>query len=172
MTATGGGLTSLDIMVLVSMAVAGGFGFVRGFVTEVFLLAAWIAGIVAVRMFHAPMSDLLVGPVGTIAGASLLAVVIVFGVVFLAVRVAGSRLGQSTRGSLLGPFDRVLGLGFGLVKGLIAATLAFLMMGQMHSIVNGSRKPRPEWMTTSRTYDLLRASSTALVDAVEGARAR
>lgn len=169
---TGGGFTSLDIMVLVSMAVAGAFGVLRGFVAEVFLLAAWVAGIVAVRMFHAPMTDVLVGSVGTTAGASLLAVVMVFGIVFLAVRVAGNQLGKSTRGSLLGPFDRVLGLGFGMMKGLVAATLAFLVMMQVFTITNGSRTPPPNWMTSSRTYDLLRASSTALVNAVEGARAR
>lgn len=170
--ATGAGFTSLDIMVLVSMAVAGGFGIMRGFVAEVFLLAAWVAGIVAVKMFYAPMTDVLTGPVGTVAGASLLAVAITFGVVFLAVRVTGNRLGQSTRGSLLGPFDRVLGLGFGMVKGLLAATLAFLLMIQVYDLINGSRAPRPEWITTSRTYDLLRASSTAVVSAVEVARAR
>lgn len=172
MTAGGGGFTSLDIMVLVSMAVAGGFGAMRGFVAEVFLLAAWVAGIIAVRMFHAPMTEVLVGPVGTTAGASLLAMAVVFGLVVLAVRVAGSRLGASTRGSVLGPFDRVLGLGFGMVKGLLAATLAFLLMIQVYMIMNGSRAPRPDWLTSSRTYDLLWASSTALVSAVEGARAR
>ena len=168
--ATGAGFTSLDIMVLGSMAIAGGFGAMRGFVAEVFLLAAWVAGIVAVKMFHAPMTDVLVGPVGTTAGASLLAVALVFGVIFLAVRVIGSRLGQSTRGSLLGPFDRVLGLGFGMVKGLIAATLAFLLMLQVFTIMNGSRASRPEWMAESRTYDLLRASSNALIDAVVARR--
>ena len=166
------GLTSLDIMVLVSIAVAGGFGAMRGFVVEVFSLAAWIAGIVAVKLFHGTATEMLVTPVGTTGGASLLALALVFGIAFLAVRLTGNRLGASARGSLLGPFDRVLGLGFGMVKGLLAATLAFLLMGQVYDILNGRNAARPDWMQKSRTYDLLRASSTALVSAVEAGRAR
>ncbi len=166
------GFTSLDIMVLVSIAVAGGFGAMRGFVVEVFSLAAWIAGIVAVKLFHGMVTEMLVTPVGTTGGASLLALALVFGVTFLAVRLTGNRLGASARGSTLGPFDRVLGIGFGMVKGLLAATLAFLLMSQVYDIINGARAPRPDWMLKSRTHDLLRASSTALVSAVEAGRGR
>jgi membrane protein required for colicin V production len=166
------GFTSLDMMVLVSLAVAGGFGAMRGFVAEMFSLAAWVAGFVAVKFLHTPVADALTAPVGSSGGASILAVALLFGLTALAIRLIGNRLGQSTRGSMLGPFDRVLGLGFGLVKGLLAATLAFLLMGLVYDILNGARAPRPDWMTASRTYDLLRASSTALVDAVEAGRAR
>jgi membrane protein required for colicin V production len=167
----GAGFTSLDMMVLVSLAVAGGFGAMRGFVTEVFLLAAWIAGIVAVKLLHAMATAMLVKPVGSEGGASILAVTLVFGLTFLSIRLIGNRLGRSTRGSLLGPFDRVLGLGFGMIKGLLAATLAFLLMVQVYDIINGRDAARPDWMLKSRTYDLLRASSTALVSAVEAGRA-
>jgi len=167
----GAGFTSLDMMVLVSLAVAGCFGAMRGFVTEIFLLMAWIAGIVAVKMLHGVVTAMLVKPVGSEGGASILAVVLIFGLTFLTIRLIGNRMGRSARGSLLGPFDRLLGLGFGLVKGLLAATLAFLLMSQLYDFMNGRSAPRPEWMTASRTYDLLRASSTALISAVEAGRA-
>lgn len=168
----GAGFTSLDIMVLVSLAVAGGFGAMRGFVVEVFSLAAWIAGVVAVKLFHGTAAAMLVKPVGTEGGASILATTLVFGLTFLVIRLIGNKLGQSARDSFLGPFDRVLGLGFGMVKGLLAATLAFLLMGQVFDVMNGRNAPRPKWMLDSRTYDLLRASSTALVSAVEAGRAQ
>jgi membrane protein required for colicin V production len=167
----GAGFTALDMMVLVALAVAGGFGAMRGFVTEIFLLVAWIAGIVAVKMLHAAATAMLVKPVGSAGGASILAVALVFGLTFLTVRLIGNRLGRSTRGSLLGPVDRVLGLGFGMIKGLLAATLAFLLMTQLYDFMNGSGAPRPDWMVKSRTYDLLRASSSALISAVEASRA-
>ncbi|UVO53446.1 CvpA family protein [Sphingomonas sp. SUN039] len=169
---TGAGFTSLDMMVLVSLSVAGGFGAMRGFVGEVFSLAAWIAGIVAVKLLHGMAMPMLVKPVGSEGGASILAVALVFGLAFLAVKLLGSRLGHSARSSLLGLFDRVLGLGFGMVKGLLAATLAFLLMGQVYDILNGRNAARPDWMVKSRTYDLLRASSAALIGAVEAGRAR
>ncbi len=164
------GFTSLDMMVVVSLAVAGGFGAMRGFVAEVFSLAAWITGFVAVKLFHGTAADWLTAPVGSAGGASILATTLVFGAAFLAVRLAGKRLGNAMLGSLLGPFDRVLGLGFGMIKGLLASTLAFLLMSQVFDILNGASAPRPDWMTSSRTYDLLRASSRALIDAVEAGR--
>jgi membrane protein required for colicin V production len=100
----------------------------------------------------------------------VLAVVLVFGLTFMTIRLIGNRLGRSTRNSVLGPFDRVLGLGFGMVKGLIAATIAFLLMSQVYDVLYGRDALRPGWMTASRTYDLLRASSAALVSAVEAGR--
>jgi membrane protein required for colicin V production len=166
------GLTALDVMVLLSVGVSAAFGGLRGFVSEVFSLAAWFAGFVAVKLFQEPAAAFLVGPVGTWGGANVMSVALVFGIAFLAVRVIGNALGQRTRKSLLGPVDRVLGVGFGALKGLLAATLAFLLMTLVFDTINGAKAPRPEWMTKSRTYELLRASSVALVDAVEAGRGR
>lgn len=168
----GSGWTALDIMVLLSLGVAAVFGTMRGFLVEAFSLGAWIAGIFAVRFFHAPVAAALVKPVGTESGAALLALAIVFGAVYIGVRFAGRSLGQSARQSVLGPVDRVLGLGFGLLKGLLIATLAFLLMSLVFDILNGATAPRPLWMTQSHSYPLLRASSATLVDAVEASRKR
>ncbi len=46
------GLTGLDIIVL--LAIFGGaiFGLMRGFVTEVIALFAWVAAILALKLFH------------------------------------------------------------------------------------------------------------------------
>ena len=166
------GLTALDVMVLVSLAVAGIFGWTRGFVREIFSLAAWVAGFFAVKAFHVPASAILAGPVGTAGGAAVFAVVLCFGVAFLAVRLIGTQLGRSTRQSILNPVDRILGFGFGLLKGLFAATMAFLLMSLVFDTLNGAQAPRPSWMAQSRTYQLLKASSAALVGAIDAGRAR
>ena len=159
-------------MVLVSLAVAGLFGWTRGFVREIFSLAAWVAGFFAVKAFHVPASAVLLGPVGTAGGAAVLAVALCFGAAFAAVRLVGTQLGQTTRHSVLNPVDRVLGFGFGLLKGLFAATLAFLLMSLVFDALNRAQAPRPAWMAQSRTYQLLKASSAALVGAIEAGRKR
>lgn len=168
----GAGWTALDIMVLLAIGVGAAFGLMRGFLVEVFSLIAWAAGILAVKMFQAPVAVALARPIGTEGGASVLALALVFGIAFLGVRFAGRSLGQRARSSVLGPVDRALGLGFGALKGLLAATLAFLVMSLVFDTLNGRSAPRPGWMTRSRTYDLMRASSTALVDAVDAQRKR
>ena len=74
--------------------------------------------------FHAPVADALEGPVGT--GAWLLAFALVFGSVFILGKIASRRVGERVRKSVVGPLDRVLGAGFGALKGLIGATVLYL----------------------------------------------
>jgi membrane protein required for colicin V production len=165
-------LTALDILVLLTVGLGAALGFSRGFVSETVSLAAWVLAIIAVKALHTPVSAMLVGPVGTESGAAVLGFALVFGLTFLAVKMAGKALGTTTKGSLLGPFDRVLGLAFGALKGLIAATLVFLFVSLVFDTLNGGSAPRPAWMTESRTYPLLRASSASVVDFIEKRRAR
>lgn len=165
-------MTALDMMVLLSLGVGGAFGVMRGFTQEVFLLAAWVAGITAVKILYEPVTVMLTGPVGSAGGAAVLSTVLCFGAAFVATRLVGRSLGGAARQSILGPIDRVLGFGFGALKGLLIATVVFLLMTLVYDFFHGSSAPRPEWMTTSRTYTLLRASGEAVIGAVEAGRAR
>jgi membrane protein required for colicin V production len=162
------GLTALDIIVL--LLVGGGlvFGFLRGFVWEVLSLFAWVAAIIALKFFHDPVTVALEAPVGM--GASVLAFALVFGLVFLGGKLLARRIGAATRNSMVGPVDRVLGGGFGALKGLIAATLLYLAASLLYDTIWGATSERPEWMAQSRTYPLLNTSGRAIVDFVEDRR--
>ncbi len=78
-----------------------------------------------------------------------------------------SRCSPGSRRSVVGPVDRVLGGGFGVLKGLIGATLFFLLANLATDLVYGPEADRPEWMTSSQTFPLLNASGRAIVDWVE-----
>ena len=71
---------------------------------------------------------------------------------------------------MLGPFDRVLGAGFGALKGLLWVTLFFLLANLATDMTYGPQADRPDWMRNSRTYPLLNASGRAIVDFVEARR--
>jgi membrane protein required for colicin V production len=159
-------LTGLDILVLLIVAAAAIFGFLRGFVSETMSLAAWVLAILAVKFFHAPLAAALIDPIGSDTGASVLSFAVIFGLTFFIVRFIGDKLGAASRRSLLGPLDRLLGFGFGALKGIIVATLSFLFASLIFDTLHGAAQPRPAWMTESRTYPLLRASSAGLVDFV------
>ena len=163
-------MTALDIIVL--LLVGGGlvFGFMRGFIGEVLSLLAWVAGVVALKLFHEPASAALLGPVGTAAGAAVLAFALVFGIVFILGKLIAKRIGNATKKSVVGPVDRVLGAGFGALKGLIGATLLYLAASLFYDTVYGRFSERPEWMANSRTYPLLQASGQAVVGFVEQRR--
>ena len=130
-----GSLTALDIIVLV--LVGGGLvlGFMRGFIGEVLSLLAWVAAIVALKFLHTPATAMLAG-IGT--GAAVLAFVLVFGLVFVAGKLIARSIGTATRRSAVGPFDRLLGAGFGALKGLILATLLYLAAALVYDTIYGA----------------------------------
>jgi membrane protein required for colicin V production len=163
-------MTALDIIVLV--LVGGGIvlGARRGFVGEVLSLASWIVAIVALRLLHTPATDLLEGPIGTRAGAAVAAFFLVFGIVLLAGKLVARQVGGGVKRSVIGPIDRILGAGFGALKGLIGATLLYLAANLVYDTVYGRTATRPQWMATSRSYPLLYASGRAIINFVEWRR--
>ncbi len=160
-------MTALDIFVILLLGGSAMVGFVRGFAHEVLALFAWVAAILALKFLHAPLAERLVAPVGNDTGAAAVAFALLFLPTYIAVKLFARAVGGRARRSVLGPIDRVLGGGFGMVKGLIGATLFFLLAHLATDMVYGPAAERPEWMVSSRTYPLLNATSKAVVDWVE-----
>ncbi|NJM51471.1 MAG: CvpA family protein [Sphingomonadales bacterium] len=155
-------MTALDIIVLFLLGAGAIFGFMRGFVQEALSLIAWVLIIAAIRLLHGPVTGWLTDPVGTEAGAAVLAFLAIVISSYALGKLIAKSVGSKTRQSVLGPVDRVLGFGFGLLKGLIGATLIFLLLVMGYETIFGGDAERPDWMTQSRTYPLLNASGEAM----------
>jgi membrane protein required for colicin V production len=165
-------MTGLDIVVLTLVALGALLGFRRGFVAEALSLVAWAAAILAVKFGHGAAYDLLHGFMSSPSGASVLAAVLLFFIVFIGVKIVAQQLGDRTRRSILGPVDRMLGLGFGVLKGLLGATLLFMAAAFASDMIRAEGQPRPDWMVEARSYPLLRAGSDGIVDLVQKQRRR
>ena len=163
-------MSALDIFVILLLGGGAMIGLVRGFVQEVLSLAAWVVAVVMLKLFHEQLWSGMSGFVGTSAGAAVLAFAILFVPSFILVKLLARTLGRRSRKSVLEPIDRVLGGGFGMLKGLIGATLFFLFANLTTDMIYGAEAERPAWMTNSRTYPLLNASGRAIVDWVETRR--
>ena len=163
-------MSALDIFVILLLGGGALIGFVRGFVHETLSLLAWIAAIAMLKLFHGQLTEGLAGSGTDGAGAAVLAFALLFIPTFVLVKLLARSLGGRTRKSVLGPVDRFLGGGFGILKGLLGATLFFLLANLATDLVYGPEADRPEWMTSSRTYPLLNASGRAIVDWVEARR--
>jgi len=165
-------MTALDVFVFLLLIGGAAVGFVRGFVHEVISILAWIVGIAMLKLFHTQLwtgleNSFHMSP----AAGAVLAFALLFVPSFLLVKLLARALGGRTRRSpVLGRFDRTLGAGFGLLKGLLGATLFFLLANLATDLVYGPQADRPQWMTRSRTYPLLNASGRAIVDWVEARR--
>ncbi|MBA4747231.1 MAG: CvpA family protein [Sphingopyxis sp.] len=164
-------MTSLDMAVLLMVGGGAILGFLRGLVQEVTSLIAWVAAIAAVYFLHSPTTQLLSGQVGTPGAAALLAYTLLFGVVFLLGKWGSRAMGHRARASIVGGIDRGLGAGFGAVKGLLVATLLFMLATLIYDLGFGGDAPRPAWMSDSRTYPALSATASALSGVIAERRA-
>ncbi|MEO0033279.1 MAG: hypothetical protein RIS94_3037 [Pseudomonadota bacterium] len=155
-------MTGFDYVVFLVVAVCAVGGFFRGFVEEVLALAAWCIALLAVHYLHEPLTLWLEPHLSTETGAGILAFVLLMMGPYLVTRYIARQFGEASRNSVLGPIDRVLGFGFGAVKGFVVMVLAFSLVVFAYDVVWGV-KGRPTWITLGRTYPFLNAASEELL---------
>jgi membrane protein required for colicin V production len=134
-------------------------GFARGFVQEVLALAAWVFAVIAIRYLHEPLSAYFLPLIGTESGAGIFAFAVLLLVPYAAFKLIAGWLGSKSRSSVLGPIDRVLGFGFGAVKGMIIVVIGFSIVVLGFDLVS----ERPQWITQARTYPFVNAASEEMV---------
>ena len=162
-------MNAFDIIVLLIVGVAAIGGFIRGFVQEVLSLASWVVAILAIRYLHTDLTALIYAQFDSSVGASLLAFVILLLIPYVAMRLIAQHAGKTARESILGPVDRVLGFGFGAVKGTIIVVMAFSLIALGYDTVWG-QSGRPDWISNARTYPFINASADAMVLLIEERR--
>ncbi|MCB9948441.1 MAG: CvpA family protein [Rhodospirillaceae bacterium] len=117
-----------DIAVIAIILLSGLLAFFRGFVREALSIAGWIgAAYVAVLAFpqvrpwvgQYVSSDLAAD--GITLGAVFIVALIVFGIV-------GNLIARLVRGTTLSAVDRSLGFLFGLLRGVVLVSLAYLVV--------------------------------------------
>lgn len=163
-------MSAFDLLVLLIVGIAAVGGFLRGFVQEVLSLAAWVLAVLAIRYLHTDLYEFILGDVGGETTSGLLAFALLMLIPYAAMKLIAGRLGEASRKSMLGPIDRVLGFGFGALKGMIVATLAFSVLVLGYDTIWGV-KGRPDWMSTARTYPVINAASKDMVELIAERRA-
>ena len=158
-------MEAFDIIVLLIVGVTAITGFMRGFVQEVLALVAWILAVLAIYYFHALLAEGLAHYVASETGAAILAFALLMLVPYAVVKFASKWVGDASRNSVLGPIDRLLGFGFGAIKGIIIVVLGFSVLVLGYDTVWGA-KGRPDWISLSRSYPFINAASNELVDMV------
>jgi len=155
-------MTGFDIAILLLVGVMAITGFMRGFVEEMLALAAWVVALFALRFLHEPVTAFLLPHIRTTSGAGVLAFALLMLVPYAMVKLLASKMGAASKASFLGPIDRVLGFGFGAIKGMIIAVLAFSVLVLGFDTVWGAGG-RPVWITQARTYPFIDSASKGLL---------
>jgi membrane protein required for colicin V production len=114
----------IDWVIIVLIAVSTLISLKRGFVKEALSLVTWVAAFILARTFHPQMQSLLESTVET----PLVRLVAAFAILFFGTLIVGAiinnMIGHLVRATGLSATDRVLGMGFGLLRGVVVVIVA------------------------------------------------
>ncbi|NNF93522.1 MAG: CvpA family protein, partial [Altererythrobacter sp.] len=118
-----------------------------------------------------PFTEILLEYLDVEPTTSILAFALLLLIPYAAMKVIANNAGEASRGSIMGPIDRVLGFGFGVVKGALIMVFAFSLIALGFDSMWGY-KGRPVWITTARTYPVIDSASSDLVNVIAERRER
>lgn len=130
MTETGAYAWTLpDLILLVGLGLSMVVGAWRGLVKEMLSLAGWGVSYFSAQWFGAPMGETLpIGQPGQRLNV-LAGMIVVFVLAWLGWALISWAITQVVRASPLSAPDRVLGAGFGLMRGVVVALVVVTLVG-------------------------------------------
>lgn len=122
-----GSLIWIDWVIIALITISTLISLKRGFVREALSLVTWVAAFIIARTFHPQMQSLLAGTVET----PMVRMVAAFAILFIGTLIVGAiinnLIGHLVRATGLSATDRVLGMGFGLLRGLVVVIVAIAL---------------------------------------------
>ena len=153
------GFNLIDLIVVTVILLSGIFALARGFVKEVFSIASWVGAVFATLYGFQPASALA----RQFIGAPLIADAVAGGTVFLltlfVLSFISSFIANRVRGSAVGSVDRSLGFVFGLLRGFVLLSIAYLAL-------SWALPPddQPKWVRAAKTMPLLERGAGLIAD--------
>lgn len=149
-------MTGYDVFVILVILASGAAGWFRGGMRELTaLLSFFLAALLALISlpWTAPIGRSLVNP--DWAG-SILAVGLVFLVLYFGLRFAGSALSKGVRGNVIGVLDQIFGLLVGLVR-------ALALIGAVHLTIMGAMPDNPpRWLIEAASAPVSKGAARAI----------
>ena len=115
------------LVVLLSM----GIGLLRGVIKEIASLASWTGAFLAAHQFSEPLAHHFETSIQNGALRLILAFITVFAATLVVLGLLGQLLAQTARKVGLGPYDRLLGAAFGVVRGLLVLVLLVMLASSL-----------------------------------------
>ncbi len=150
-------MNSFDLAVIAVIVLSSIFAFARGFVREALSIVAWVGAaaitlyafksvyLIVIRFVTTPLlADLIVG-----AGLFVISLVVL--------TILTGYLARFVQSSALSPIDRTLGLIFGLARGVLFVSLAYLMLD-----ISLPPNDRPPWIKEAKSERFLAKGSDIL----------
>ena len=143
-------MNAADLAILAIVLLSVAIGVARGFMVEALSLASWIVAVIAATVLGPSLAGVFEGRVDTPS----IRIALGYGLVFLATLMVGALVTWAVRRlveeSGLSGTDRMLGLVFGLVRGVIIVVVLVLLAGL-------TPFPRDPWWRESRALPSFQA---------------
>jgi membrane protein required for colicin V production len=158
------GFTFLDAILIGVALLSGLLAMYRGVTREVLSIVSWGVAALAVLAFIKYQSKFAeeVGHEIGLPGGELVAKVgigaIIFVIVLIIVHLLTARISDTILDSRIGLIDRVLGFGFGVLRGFILVLIPFMF----YQHFNQNRDQQYAFVSKAKSYDLLLSSGNAL----------
>jgi len=143
-------MNAVDLAVLVVIALSAVFAFARGFVREALSIAAWVGAAMITLYGFSFAYGVVVHFVTTPLLADLIAGVGLFLISLIVLTILTGFVARFVHSSALSPIDRTLGLMFGLVRGAVLVSLAYLVLD-----ISVPQTDRPAWLRDAKSEPLL-----------------
>ncbi len=154
-------LSIFDAVVISIMLASCVFAFFRGFVREILSLGAWI-GAAVVTLYYFPDAAARLQPYFktpvVAAGFATLGLYLIALMGFSLINMLILKLFKS--GEEIGPIDNILGLFFGVARGVFIVALGFFLVS-----IALPEKEYPDWLKASVTLPYVQQSSALLASA-------
>jgi membrane protein required for colicin V production len=150
-------MNALDIAVVAVVALSGLFAFARGFVREALSIVAWVgAAAIAVYGFK-DVYHLTLRFVTTPLLAELITGAGLFITSLIVLTIVTSYAGRFVQASAASPIDRTLGLVFGVARGIVLVSLAYLLLD-----IALPQADRPSWIIEAKSASYLEKGANML----------
>jgi membrane protein required for colicin V production len=173
------GISYLDAALVAVVAISGLVAMYRGFTREVLSILSWVAAAIAAFYVIFYQQDLAEGLARQLADPPaqvhrIIARIIIgsgiFLVVLIIVHLITSHISDTVLDSRIGPIDRILGLGFGVVRGFILVVIPYMFAvsfvckdGATRAIAQGCQPGElPGWIEDARSKNMIKSTGSTL----------
>jgi len=147
----------LDLVIIAVIVLSALFAAWRGFTRETLSIGAWVGAAIAMFLVGEKAVPLATPYIEHPMIAKIAAYAAVFVIALIPLAYISYRISESVRDSFVGPVDRLLGLVFGIARGLVVVGIGFLVFT---SLVGESRLP--DWFKEARLRPLMESSGNLI----------
>ena len=127
-------MTGIDYAIVGIIALSALFSILRGFVKEVLSLLGWVSAFFIAKIYYVSGAEWLTGSIESDMARHVVAWILLFLLTLIGFAILNKLIAQVISQSGLSAIDRILGMVFGALRGVLVITLVVVLMRQFTAV--------------------------------------